>query len=230
LLVVGAGIAYRAVASRLKSFVDTPIELPVPLSAFPKQIGQWTGEDVPIPPNILRATGNDDSLNRLYRNTASHEWADLYIAYTGRPRVMLGHRPEVCYVAGGWVHDRTEESAFTASSGKRVPCMVYNFHMPRPQYQERVVLNFYIVNGRLTADESAFSGVGWRTPNIAGDPARYVAQVQVGSVLESSVRTVVEDLADLILDFFPDENGEVAVVRAGQSPGGTQGRALPARE
>ena len=81
--------------------------------------------------------------------------------------------------------------------------------MPAPGYEERVVLNFYIVNGQLTNDETSFSGVGWRTPNIEGDPARYVAQVQISSVLENSVRAATEDLTELVLDFFPDKNGKV---------------------
>jgi len=74
-----------------------------------------------------------------------------------------------------------------------------------------LILNFYIVNGQLTDDESVFSGVGWRTPNIAGDPARYVAQVQFSSVLENSARSAVLDFTDLILDYFPDENGKVRI-------------------
>ena len=57
-----------------------------------------------------------------------------------------------------------------------------------------------------------FSGLGWRTPNIAGDPARYVAQVQINSVLENSTRTAAKDMTDLILDFFPDQNGKVRAI------------------
>ncbi len=88
--------------------------------------------------------------------------------------------------------------------------------MPAPSYEERVVLNFYIVNGQLTNDESGFSGVGWRTPNIAGNTARYVAQVQISSVLENSIRTAGEDMTELILDFFPDKNGEVGAADSNQ--------------
>jgi hypothetical protein len=81
--------------------------------------------------------------------------------------------------------------------------------MPAPSYEERIVLNFYIVNGQLTSDESVFSGVGWRTPNIAGDPARYAAQVQISSVLENYVRTAATDMTDLILDYFPNQSDKV---------------------
>jgi hypothetical protein len=75
-----------------------------------------------------------------------------------------------------------------------------------------VVLNFYILNGQLTASENAFSGPLGRRPNIAGDPARYVAQVQISSVLENSVRTMAKDITDSVLDYLPDETGKVQAV------------------
>ena len=85
------GITYRVLAPRLKLVVDTPVELPVSLNAFHKQIGPWTGEDVPIPVNIQRVAGNDAFLNRLFINKLSNQWANIYIAYTAHPRTMLGH-------------------------------------------------------------------------------------------------------------------------------------------
>ncbi|GAH88786.1 unnamed protein product, partial [marine sediment metagenome] len=44
---------------------------------------------------------------------------------------------------------------------------------------------------------------------MAGDPARYVAQVQISSVLENSIRTMAKDMTDLVLDYLPDETGRV---------------------
>jgi hypothetical protein len=208
-LLVCSGITYRVLASRLKFVTDTVVILPVPLSAFPKQIGDWTGEDVSIPVNIQRVAGNDAFLNRLFVKKSSNQWVNVYIAYTAHPRTMLGHRPQICYVAGGWVHEGTESTNVTSSTGREFPCLIHRFHRPAPETEETVVLNFYIVNGRLTSDERVFSGVGWRTPNIGGNPARYVTQVQISSVFENSIRSAAKDIAELVLDFFPDENGQV---------------------
>jgi hypothetical protein len=209
LLLVSSGITYRVLAYRLKLVVDTPVKLPVPLSAFPKNIGNWVSKDVPIPTNIVRAARNDAYLNRFFVNEASNQWANVYIAYTAHPRTMLGHRPQICYVAGGWVHEDTKLTKVTTSLGREVPCLLHRFRRPSPETEETVVLNFYIVNGRLTSDERVFSGVGFRTPNIDGDPARYVSQVQISSVFENSVRSAAEDITEQVLDFFPDENGKV---------------------
>lgn len=212
ILLILSGVGYRVLASRLKLLVGNPINLPVSLSAFPSEISNWVGQDVPISENIQRVAGTDDFLSRLYVNSTNNQWANVYIPYTARPRTMLGHRPQVCYPASGWIHDSTEPSEVISSSGRKIPCLIHHFHMPAPGYEERIVLNFYILNGQLTADESGFSGVGWRTPNIAGAPARYVAQVQISSILENSVRKAARDMTDLILDFLPDENGKVQVV------------------
>ncbi len=220
-LCVSAGIAYRVLASHSELVVGAPVTLPVPLAAFPKQIGHWIGEDVPIPANIQRVAGNDAFMNRLYLNKMSNQWANIYIAYTAHPRTMLGHRPQICYVAGGWVHDGTQASTVSSITGREIPCLVHRFHRPAPENEETVVLNFYIVNGRLTSDERVFSGVGWRTPNIGGDPARYVTQVQVGSILENSIRAAAAEMAEEILDFFPDEKGDVRAAQHIQSASGS---------
>lgn len=222
LLLISAGITYRLLASHLKLVVGTPVALPVMLSAFPKQIGNWAGEDVPIPPNIQRVAGNDASLNRLYTDEINNQWANIYIAYTAHPRTMLGHRPRICYVAGGWVHDSTQPAQVTSSSGREFPCLIHRFHRPEPVNEEIVVLNFYIVNGQLTSDEGVFSGVEWRTPNIDGNPARYVTQVQISSILENSILTAAKDMAELVLDFFPDENGEVKAMKYVESSSGVR--------
>jgi hypothetical protein len=87
--------------------------------------------------------------------------------------------------------------------------LIHRFHKPAPAYEQIVVLNFYILNGQITADESDFSGPLGRRPNISGDPARYVAQVQISSVLENSIRAAAKDMTDLILDYLPDMNGRI---------------------
>ena len=208
LLLISSGITYRLLASRILDGKG-PIQLPVPLSAFPIEIGDWRGKDVPIPDNVQKVAGNDDFLNRLYINKATGQWVNVYVAFCARPGTMLGHRPDICYTGGGWVRDGTQSSEVTSNSGTKIPCLTHRFYWPSAERQERVVLNFYILNGQLTSKESEFSGMAWRTPNIGGRLARYVAQVQISSVLENPVRKAAQDMTELILDFLPDETGKV---------------------
>jgi len=210
IIIILSGVGYRILASRLELIIKTPINLPTPLSAFPADIGGWKGEDIEIPQNIQRKAGNDDYVNRLYKNKVTNQWVMLYIAYTARPRTMMGHHPDICYVYSGWVKDNSDRRDFVSERGRQVPCQIFNFHTPEPYYQQTVVLDYYIINGEFTGDDSPFiSGLGWRTPNIHGDPARYVAQVQISSISEHAVLSAAKDFTDLILDFFPDINGNV---------------------
>jgi hypothetical protein len=208
-LLLCSGVIYHSVAEHLQGITESPITLPVPLREFPLEVAGWAGQEVPIPIAVQKVAGNDDFLSRLYINKTANQWVSIYVAYTARPRTMLGHRPQVCYAAYGWTHDGTDHKKVISRRGLGVPGLLHRFHRLAPNHEETLVLNFYIVNGQLTDDESVFSGVGWRTPNIGGDPARYVAQVQISSVLENSVLTAAKDFTDLILDYFPDEKGEV---------------------
>ncbi len=215
-MLVVAGAGYQFVAVKMNMFVTTPIKLKVPLSEFPKRIGQWVGRDVPISETIIEVAANDDFLSRLYVNESNNQWANVYIAYTARPRTMLGHRPQVCYPANGWTHENTEHVQVISNSGRTVRCLLHNFQKSTPETETIVVLNYYIVNGQLTDDETVFSGLGWRTPNVDGNPARYVAQIQISSLLEMSVRSAAKDFADLVSGYFPHENGQVKAEIRGQ--------------
>ncbi|MHC5060200.1 MAG: exosortase-associated EpsI family protein [Planctomycetota bacterium] len=205
-LLVVIGVVYRIVAIKMNAIVTTPIKLDVPLSEFPVRISRWVGQDVPISEAILDAAANDDFLSRLYVNESTNQWANVYIAYTARPRTMLGHRPQVCYRANGWTSRNVEHIQVISNSGRKIKCLLHKFYKAVSESEEIVVLNYYVVNGRITDDESVFSGLGWRTPNIDGNPARYVAQVQISSVLENSVRAVAKDITDSIQDFFDTDN------------------------
>lgn len=215
LLLLCAGMTYRA-ASHLKHIVETPIRLPIFLSAFPTRIGNWVGSDLPIPSTTkeyMEENFADDFLSRQYVNTTSNTWANVYVVYcSSRPSGILGHQPLVCYPAHGWIHDGTEPSLFTSQTGRQVRCLIHRFHKLAPAYEQMVVLNFYILNGQITTKEKDFSGPLGRRPNIAGDPARYVAQVQISSVLENSTMAAANDVTDLILDFLPGKDGKVKAV------------------
>jgi hypothetical protein len=206
---VACGFAYQIVANHLQKSATTPITLSRPLSSFPTAIGDWTGKDVLLDENVMHAARNDDFCNRLYTNNDRNRWVNFYIAYSGRPRTMQGHRPDVCYVGAGWIHGSTIRSDFISRSGRRIPCLIHRFHTPEPRHEELVVLNFYVVNGKPSNDENIFSGMGWRTPNINGTIAGYVAQVQINSVIESTVLAFASDVADAALSFLPDSGEKV---------------------
>jgi len=214
-LLVSAGMTYRILASALERVVSRTIKLPVPMSDFPMQIGNWAGKDLSIPnttKEYMEKNFADDYFSRQYIHSVTKAWVNVYVVYcSSRPGGILGHRPRVCYLGYGWIHDGTETEQFISRAGQKIPYLIHRFHKP-DMTDQAVVLNFYVLNGKLTADEKDFSGSLWRRPNIAGDLAKYVAQVQVSSGVENSVLTMAKDIVDLILDYLPDQNGKVRAV------------------
>jgi hypothetical protein len=210
-LLVAAGAVYRAQTARLEDL--PPISLPVPLENMPLVINGWEGTSLEIPTTTriyMESNFADDYVSRRYANPAEGIWADLYVVYcSSRLAGLSGHRPRVCYPGNGWVWDGTSTSEFVAASGRRTPCLVHRFHMPPPKYRETVVLNFYVLNDKVTLDESEFSNLWGRRVNASGDPTRYVAQIQVSSALEQSARAAISNLADTVFAFLPDEDGSV---------------------
>lgn len=228
LLLVSAGIAYRIPASHLKVLTSKPITLPVPLSDFPKHIGNWVGSDLPIPAitrEYMEKNFADDFFSRRYINSATKTWADVYVVYcSSQPGAIRGHRPRVCYAGHGWVHDSTEASQFVSQAGREIDCSIHKFHKGGLARDEKVVLSFYISNGRIAANESGFLGLFSRRPNISRNPGRYIAQVQISSVLESSVIEAAKRMAEVVLDFLPDQNSRARAVESIQpSPSNMKG-------
>ncbi len=191
---------YLKLSNYLKKTTSKPVELERPLAQIPMEIGQWQGKDVPISLEILKVAANDDYVNRLYAIPEKRIYANLYIAFSATPRTMLGHRPQVCYKGAGWINDQTEEKILESRSGILFPVLLHKFHK---EFTEIYVLNFYILNGKITNSEKGFSGINFRTPNIDGQLARYVAQVQISGRYPSDVVFAAETFIDEIIEFFP---------------------------
>ncbi len=206
------GRVYRVASSYYAKDNLKPVILPVPLSEFPMNIGDWSGNDIALSEAVQKVAGNDDFVNRSYINSKEGKWVGFYVAYAGQPRNMLGHRPQVCYPGAGWIHESTRESEFKSLSGKTIPCLLHKFRKPFPDSTEVVVLNFYVLNGTPTNKEAEFNSLSFRMPNIKGEIANYVSQIQVNASVESSVLEFAPLIADEVLKFLPDQDGSIAVL------------------
>lgn len=202
LVLLGSRTIYRFWAAHLYAQSSREILPAIPLRTFPYSIGPWDGVDVPISETVLKVAANDDYLSRSYTDPVRHLQSTLYVAYTAEPRRMLGHRPRVCYVGSGWVHDNTQEQILQVSGGRKIPCLVHRFHKTGLAYQEIVVWNYYVVNGDITSDYTQFTGLRWRRPKMNDGRVDYVAQVQISSASEVAAEKLMQDLTEAILRHF----------------------------
>ena len=202
-VLVSAGWYYRVLAEKYEAISMMPLLPSIPLDNFPLILGGWNGRDVPISETVLKVAGNDDYLSRFYLNSHAQAGASLYVGYTAEPRRMLGHRPQICYVGSGWVHDDSKPVVLRTATGNDLECLIHRFYRPGLAYEEVFVLNYYVVNGVITTDHTSFDGLRWRRPKQAGGRLEYVAQIQISSSSEQAVRLLAQEIADPIMDYMP---------------------------
>jgi L-2-hydroxyglutarate oxidase LhgO len=86
-----------------------------------------------------------------------------------------------------------------------VPCAEYLFEKPVWPREEMTVLNFYLINGKLTDNHKDFSGLRWRRLTDPDEQVRYVTQIQISSSNETAAKQAAREMTDLIVNFFPKE-------------------------
>lgn len=123
------------------------------LSAFPHQLGHWTGTDVAITKDILDVLGQGDFLLRVYQNTAAtrEPYVDLFIAYF--PSQRAGdtiHSPKNCLPGAGWVP--VESSQTQISVPEHSPFMVNRYVIAKGG-DRQLVLYWYLAHDRTVASE-----------------------------------------------------------------------------
>jgi len=205
---VGSGLVYRHYAEKWQRMLAQPVKLPTPLKEFPMQVGAWQGQDVEMSEAVKKIAGNDDYISRAYVNSRAGQVVYLYVAFSGRPRNMRGHRPQVCYRWAGWNNTASDPVMVDLADGRRLEAMMHRFDRIVPSKQAVAVFNYYVVNGQVTLTEEAFTGLGFRTPNLSGDLARYVAQVQISGDQDSAILAAARELCGPLFGFFPREKSE----------------------
>jgi len=205
------GLTYRVLAARLLTPVsNSPID-PNALEGFPMQIGDWTGEDVPLDEAevILDKICAEASINRRYSRDNGKGFVSLFIAASGTiAGTMVGHAPEVCNVLSGYslVDQRFVE--LPIGDGTKLACKIVQFSRDAQlECKEKTVLYYYMADGQCYGDRSALRSKVRRGPSMV----HCVAQVQIAAQAEgtlttdSTVRIVSNfavDSASLIADLF----------------------------
>ena|GEM_PF-417691 len=213
------GKTYYALAAQVSGPVDkTPID-PAALEQLPRQIGDWTGQDIPVDEAIRDRTGADAIINRRYVRPYSPESVGLYVASGVSARALVGHRPEVCFIASGWTLMDRHRMELPLADGTELPCSVFQFSRGMLDTERTTVLHYYIVDGEYCGDVSLLRKKVWRGSRMVD----YATQVQI--VVSTEILTTeltmklvsgfAVDSASSILRLFEDrqdrpQSGRVA--------------------
>ena len=107
----------------------------VKVSDFPKEIGDWRGEDIPLSERDFAILETKNLIIREYKNSNADS-IYLYIIYSEENRKAL-HPPEICYTGGGastilkktvaQITDNLKANMFAIESGQQRQLVVYWF-------------------------------------------------------------------------------------------------------
>ena len=123
-----------------------------PLTSFPRQLGEWRGEDVPIPQDALDVLGPGHFLLRVYRSMALQQpYVDLFVAYF--PSQRTGdtiHSPKHCLPGSGWLPVESSRLTVSLPGRARFPA---NRYVIAKGDDRQLVLYWYLAHDRVVASE-----------------------------------------------------------------------------
>jgi len=121
------------------------------LKQFPRQIGGWTGEDVPIAKDIMDVLRPSDVIERIYRNPERTEDIDLLIPFYRSQRAgEAPHSPQHCLPGSGWTPIENQHIMLTVPGHQPFPA---NRYLIEKGDARRLVLYWFWAHDRGVASE-----------------------------------------------------------------------------
>jgi EpsI family protein len=116
---------------------------------FPKEIGAWFGQDVPLQPEVRQILGDGDFLVRFYR-APGQPYIDFFLAYFPTQRTgSTIHSPQNCLPGSGWIPAGLKRIELT----NRGKAALVNRYIIAKGLDRQLVLYWYQSNGRIVASE-----------------------------------------------------------------------------
>jgi EpsI family protein len=124
----------------------------VPLSSFPEQLGDWSGNDITLDKDTLAVLGAGDFMERIYQDRSGNlPDVDLFLAYF--PSQRTGdtiHSPQHCLPGAGWNPDQKQIILLSLPGHTAFPA---NRYVISKGESRRLVLYWYWAHDRGVASE-----------------------------------------------------------------------------
>jgi EpsI family protein len=124
------------------------------LAEFPRELGTWRGQVIPITNDVREVLGDGDFLDIYYRpNPPQQPAVDLFMAYFQTQRTgSTIHSPKNCLPGSGWTPMEAEHMLLPVPNG---PPIHANRYVIAKGAEKQLVLYWYQAHGRTTASEYA---------------------------------------------------------------------------
>lgn len=140
--ILSTGMAAQAALETLNQ-TDRPA-LRMPLVSIPLNLGDWTGRDEPVQPDIVERAQTTEYLSRTYESRKQPGLSlRLWINYS-RHGNNLRHTPEICLPSGGWnkIESQTRVLAVPVGPARSIP--ITRLGYGRGELVEHVGFWYYI--------------------------------------------------------------------------------------
>jgi len=145
-ILLGASLLFHSVSH------GEPIILRQPLHDLPFAFANWTGQERPLPDQVVQKVGVTDYTSRLYVRAADAP-VDLYIGYYASQRTGdMIHSPQNCLPGSGW---DPIESGYAAIPIPGRSDIVVNEYVIQKDQVKQLVFYWYQSRGRVIASEYA---------------------------------------------------------------------------
>jgi EpsI family protein len=155
----GAGILSAVLLLQAAGFYALSRRENVPsarlLSELPRQFQAWQmTQEVAIDPNIQDVLRADDTVNRMYSDSANGRVASLFVAFFRSQRSgQAPHSPKNCLPGSGWVP--TDSAVASIRIPGRIEPIRVNRYLVSKGDQRTLVLYWYQSRDRVIASEYA---------------------------------------------------------------------------
>lgn len=177
-----------------------PTPLATPLDQLPRELNDWTGEEIELSESVVRVAGADAYLRRDYRRP-NGEAVALYIAFYGSVKDRIPHGPTVCYPYQGW-SERLNELISIPSQAEGFPELRLRKLLYSKAGAQMAVLYWYAANGRQQVD-TTWQKFTAAFRDLIGGGGAYVLQLMVSAPATGREQDVFARLEDFIRIAFP---------------------------
>ncbi len=143
-VLLGAFILLRSVSH------GEPVVRRQPLRDLPYAIGTWSGQEQPLPKEIVQAVSVSDYTNRVYFASGDAP-VQLYVGYYGSQRTGdTIHSPKNCLPGAGWDPVQSGFATIPVAGGRDI---VVNEYAIQQDQNKQLVFYWYQGRGRVYASE-----------------------------------------------------------------------------